>query len=126
MLSLNEISNVTLSIDTSDNETAAWSSAIFLGDESEIKLLIGIDLKCLDIKIAEDARDLEWCILKMVEIFHHVIVKDEVRVVAYTIWVFYSQIDHYAVTAWLSRGLQCLLDVFLYALAQVYLIREVE
>jgi hypothetical protein len=44
VLSLNEVSDIALSIDAADDEAPPWSSAIFLGDESKVEALKGVYL----------------------------------------------------------------------------------
>ncbi len=59
MLSFNEVGYISLAVDTSHYKAAAWTAHILFGDQSEVKFLLSIYLEGLDVKIAEDARDLE-------------------------------------------------------------------
>lgn len=117
MLGLNEVGNVSLAVDTSHNKSAAWTAHIFFGDQSEVKFFLSIYLEGLDVKIAEDARDLEGGEFPVFEILQEVIVKDELRDVIHAIRIFHSQVCDHTVLTHPSGGFQTFFDGCLYVFA---------
>ena len=126
MLSFNEVRNISLAVDTSHNKAAAWTAHILFGDQSEVEFLLSIYLEGLDVKIAEDARDLEWGKFPIFEILQEVIVKDELWDAVHAIRIFHGQVCDHTVLTHPSGGLQAFLDGCLYVFAQVKLVRDIE
>ena len=126
MFGFDEVGNISLSVDTSHNKAAAWTSDILFGNQSEVKFLLSIYLEGLDVKIAENARDLEWGKFPVFEILQEVIIKDELRDVVHAIRIFHGQVCDHTVLIHPRRGLQTFLDGCLYIFAEVKLVREIE
>lgn len=126
MLGFDEIGYISLAVDTSHNKAAAWTAHILFGDQSEVEFLLSIYLEGLDIKIAENARDLEWGEFPVFKILQEVIVKDELRDVVHAIRIFHGQVCDNTVITHPSGGFQAFLDSCLNVFAEVKLVREIE
>ena len=81
VLSLYEISHITISVNTSDQKPLAWSPAVLLRDQSKVKLIVVL-LESLYVKESKDARDLKWSILNSLKVLEQVRVEGKVRNVA--------------------------------------------
>lgn len=68
MFSLNEVSDITFSIDTSHDKSTTGPPAILLGDQSKVKFLKRINLDGTNEQVTIDARDFEGSILEMLKI----------------------------------------------------------
>jgi hypothetical protein len=91
---LHVISNVAILINASDNEPAARSAAVLLGEECEVKLVLA-HLHALDIGVAVNAGHLEASELPVLERTQHVVVESEVRDVAQAVRVLLQDRLHY-------------------------------
>jgi hypothetical protein len=93
MLSLHEISNIPFFVDPSHYESSPRSPAILLGNQSKVEFLGRISHQWLDIEVAKDARYLERCVGKVIEIFKKIVVEDEMGHIAYTVRVLVRQVS---------------------------------
>ena len=126
MLGLNEVCNISLAVDTSHNKAATWTTHILFGNQSKVEFLLRINLEGFDLKIPEDARDLERGEFPVFKIFQQVIVKDELWDVVHAIRIFHCQGCDHTVFTHPSRGLQTFLDRCLNVFAEVNLVRKIE
>jgi hypothetical protein len=126
MLSFNEICDISFFVNTSHNKSTAWPPAILLGYQSEVKFLGRICHQRLDIEVAEDTRNLERGIGKVVEVFKEIVVEDKMGHITYTVRVLVGQISYHRVRRGLRIGLHGLQYILLDTLAQVKIVRKVE
>ena len=130
MLSLYVVSNISLFVDSSDDESPAWSPAVLLGEECEIKLVL-LHLESLDVCVAVDAGNLEGRILLIFEGFQHVVIERKVGDVVSAVWVGSQQVLATGASAASGSGGKavfgdCLSHVSLDGLGQVQLVRVIK
>lgn len=105
VLGLYKICNIAFFIDSSYNKSTTWSSAIFLRNQSEVKLLGIVCHQRLDIEVTKDTRNLERGIRKMVEVFKEIVIENEMGHIAYTVRILVRQVSNHRVRRALRIGI---------------------
>ena len=130
MLSLYVVSNISLFVDSSDDEPPAWSPAVLLGEECEVELVL-LHLESLDVCVAIDAGNFEGRILLVFEGLQHVVVERKVGDVVSAVWVGSQQVLATGASAASGSGgkavfVDCLGHISLDGLGQVQLVRVIK
>ncbi len=116
LFSLNEVSDISLSINTSHNKSFARASAIFLRYQSEFNLSRSVILQGLDIDETKNARNFEGGILEMLKGLQKIVIEDEMRKIPNTIGILNGLISYDIIRRGLriscSKLSYCVLDIF--------------